>query len=86
MGLGELLSIARVAGWVVGSEAEDSKPDVLMLTDLVRRLRDPSHPGRHLRELEDAQLPIGAFDVAWYTIDAVREQIACKMGFELPPN
>jgi len=86
MGLGQLLQIAAKAGWLVGNDRDDSKPDILMLTKLVRRLRDLSHPGRHLRELEQAQLPSGAFDVAWHTIDAVREQIARKFKFDLPPK
>ena len=83
-GLYDLLRIATAAGWL-GTYAEDgSKPDIGMITDIVRRLRDLAHPARHLRELS-GPLPPSAFEVAWYAIDAVRERLAGKLGMRLPP-
>jgi hypothetical protein len=85
LGLAELIKIATTAGWLAPDLQDSSKPDIQAITDLVRRLRNLSHPGRHLRELRQVPLPRSAFRVAWYAIDAVRERLANKLGIELPP-
>jgi hypothetical protein len=85
-GLAELLKVAKAAGWLGTNRKDFSAPDILEVTDLVRRLRNLLHPGNHLSELKQVPLRRSAFRVAWYTIDAVRERLANKLGIELPPN
>jgi hypothetical protein len=86
LGLAEPLNIATTAGWLAADKRDSSEPDILVVTDLVRSLRNLAHPGKLLREVRRVPLPRSAFRVAWYTIDAVREQLAGKLGIKLPSN
>jgi hypothetical protein len=85
LGLAALLKIATTAGWLPAEQQDSSKPDIQAVTDIVRRLRNLSHPGKHLHELKRVPLPRKSYRIARYTVDAVRDHLANKLGIELPP-
>lgn len=88
-GLDDLIKVAVEAGWLPPKRGSKSdEPGVGELIHLVRRLRDLSHPGRHLRELDEAPIRADAFRASYGVYDAARDWLWMKLKHpaRLEPN
>lgn len=79
-GLDDLIKVAVEAGWLPRKRGSNSdEPGAGELIHLVRRLRDLSHPGRHLRELEEAPIRANAFRASYGVYDDARDWFWMKL-------
>ena len=88
-GLDDLIRIAVAVGWLPTRRGLDlAEPGIGEMAHLIRRLRNLSHPGVHLRELDEVPLRAGSYRVAYALFDSARDWLWLKFGQGLPvePN
>jgi hypothetical protein len=88
-GLNDLINVAVAVGWLpTQSAAGQNEPGVGELVHLIRRLRNLSHPGVHLRELDEVPLRASSYRVAYALFDSARDWLWIKFSKGLPmePN
>jgi hypothetical protein len=79
--LDELIKVAVILGWRPPRRGPDLvEPGIGELADLLRRLRNLSHAGRHLRELDEAPLKVGVYRAAYAIFDSARDWLQMKTG------
>jgi hypothetical protein len=88
-GLDDLIRVAVAVGWLPAQSGPDqTEPGVGELVHLIRRLRNLSHPGAHLRELNEVPLRAASYRIAYALFDSARDWLWLKFGEGLPlqPN
>jgi hypothetical protein len=87
--LNDLIRVAVAAGWLPTRRGFDlTEPGVGELAHLIRRLRNLSHPGVHLREVGEVPLRAAYYRVAYEIFNSSREWLWIKFAQGLPmePN
>jgi hypothetical protein len=87
--LNDLIRVAVVAGWFPTRRGFDlAEPGIGELAHLVRRLRNLSHPGVHLRDVGEVPLKAAYYRVAYEIFNSAREWLWIKFAQGLPmePN
>jgi hypothetical protein len=80
-GLNDLIRIAVVAGWLPPRRGVDlDEPGIGELADLIRRLRNLSHPGVHLREVDEVPLRAASYRVAYELFNSAREWLFLRIN------
>jgi hypothetical protein len=79
--LDDLIAVTVAAGWL-------PTPGIGELAHLIRRLRNLSHPGAHLREVDEVPLRAASYRVAYELFNSSREWLWVKFAKDLPmePN
>jgi hypothetical protein len=88
-GLDDLIEIAVAVGWLPTRRGLDlAEPGIGELAHLIRRLRNLSHPGVHLREVDEVPLRAASYRVAYALYDSVRDWLWIKFaqGAPMEPN
>jgi hypothetical protein len=84
-GLDDLIRIAVAVGWLPLRRGPDlAEPGVGELIDLLRRLRNLSHPAVHLREVDEVPLRAASYRVAYAIFDSVRDWLWMKFAPDSP--
>jgi hypothetical protein len=78
-GLDDLIRVAVVAGWLPTRTGFD-EPGIGERADLIRQLRNLSHPGIHLRELDEVPIRAASYRVAHALFDAARDWLWLKLA------
>jgi hypothetical protein len=79
--LDELIKVAIILGWRPPRRGPDlAEPGIGELADLLRRLRNLSHAGRHLRELDEAPLKVGDYRAAYAIFESAGDWLQMKTG------
>jgi hypothetical protein len=87
--LNDLTRVAVAAGWLPTRRGFDlAEPGVGELAHLIRRLRNLSHPGVHLREVGEVPLRAAYYRVAYEIFNSSREWLWIKFAHGVPmePN
>jgi hypothetical protein len=87
--LNDMIRIAVVAGWLPPRRGVDlAEPGIGELADLIRRLRNLSHPGVHLREVDEVPLRAASYRVAYELFSSAREWLWLRIaqGLLMEPN
>jgi hypothetical protein len=87
--LNDLIRVPVAAGWLPTRRGFDlTEPGVGELAHLIRRLRNLSHPGVHLREVGEVPLRAAYYRVAYEIFNSSREWLWIKFAQGLPmePN
>jgi hypothetical protein len=87
--LDDLIGIAVLLGWLPPRRGPDlAEAGIGELAHLIRRLRNLSHPGVHLRELGEVPLRAASYRVAYALFDSARNWLWIKIdqGSPMEPN
>lgn len=87
--LDDPIGIAVAAGWLPTQQGRDlAESGIGELAHLIRRLRNLSHPGVHLREMNEIPLRAASYRTAYALFDSARDWLWMKFGQGLPvePN
>ncbi len=87
--LDDLIGIAVAVGWLPPRRGPDlAEAGIGELAHLIRRLRNLSHPGVHLRELDEVPLRAASYRVAYALFDSARDWLWMKFaqGAPMEPN
>ncbi len=87
--LDDLIGIAVAVGWLPPRRGSDlAEAGIGELAHLVRRLRNLSHPGVHLREVDEVPLRAASYRVAYALFDSARDWLWMKFAGDSPvePN
>jgi hypothetical protein len=87
--LDDLIGIAVAAGWLPPRRGTDlAEAGIGELAHLIRRLRNLSHPGVHLREVDEVPLRAASYRVAYALFDSTRDWLWMKFaeGSPVEPN
>lgn len=88
-GLDDLIEIAVAAEWLPVRRGRDlAEPGIGEKAHLIRRLRNLSHPGVHLREVNEVPITAAYYRVAYALFDAARDWFWMKFakGAPMEPN
>lgn len=87
--LSDLIEAALAAGWLPPRRGPDlAEAGIGELAHLIRRLRNLSHPGVHLREVDEVPLRAASYRVAYTLFDSARDWLWMKIaqGSPTEPN
>lgn len=87
--LDDLIGIAVAVGWLPPRRGpEMAEAGIGELAHLIRRLRNFSHPGVHLREMDEVPLRAASYRVAYALFDSARDWLWMKIDQDSPmePN
>jgi hypothetical protein len=88
-GLDDLIEIAVAAEWLPVRRGPNlAEPGIGEMVHLIRRLRNLSHPGVHLREMDEVPITAAYYRVAYALFDAARDWFWMKFaeGAPMEPN
>jgi len=89
IGLDDLITIAVAVGWLPPRRGPDlAEAGIGEVAHLIRRLRNLSHPGVHLREVDEVPLRAASYRVAYALFNSARDWLWMKFakGSPMEPN